>query len=96
MLKEIKVGDRVGALLDCKDGKINFLGYGIYKGRSNVPPEAGGLNFGQENPRILLDNGDTVYGCECWWGSEEFVKKQLVDPVYEIVNVRIKDFRKGV
>lgn len=22
------------------------------------------------NPRIKLDNGKTVWGCECWWGPE--------------------------
>lgn len=23
------------------------------------------------NPKIVLDNGDVVWGCECWWGPEE-------------------------
>lgn len=23
------------------------------------------------NPRIALDNGETVWGCECWWGAED-------------------------
>jgi len=22
------------------------------------------------NPKILLDNGETVWGAECWWGPE--------------------------
>jgi hypothetical protein len=30
-----------------------------------------------KNPRIRLDSGHVVWGAECWWGSEEKVKKQL-------------------
>ena len=29
------------------------------------------------NPVILLDNGDTVFGCECWWGPIEMVQAKL-------------------
>ena len=27
------------------------------------------------NPRIRLDDGKVVWGCECWWASEEKVKQ---------------------
>ena len=28
------------------------------------------------NPKIRLDNGTVVWGCECWWGdAETFVKR---------------------
>lgn len=30
-----------------------------------------------KNPRILLDNGHHVWGCQCWWGPEEKIKKTL-------------------
>ena len=29
------------------------------------------------NPCIKLDNGHTVWGCECWWGSEQAILKRL-------------------
>src|SRR5438270_186642 len=29
------------------------------------------------NPKLQLDNGDVVWGAECWWGSEEEVTQQL-------------------
>src|SRR6185437_10617072 len=29
------------------------------------------------NPRIKLDNGEVVWGRECWWGSEEEVKTKI-------------------
>lgn len=22
------------------------------------------------NPKIILDDGEVVWGCECWWGPE--------------------------
>ena len=25
----------------------------------------------QSNPKIVLDNGDVVYGCQVWWQPEE-------------------------
>lgn len=45
------------------------------------------------NPRIRLDNGDVVWGCECWWGPEDQVRKRIEG--LKIVMVRIEDARKG-
>lgn len=41
--------------------------------------EAGQLppDYVWKNPRISLDNGGIVWGCQCWWGSEEAVKEQI-------------------
>jgi hypothetical protein len=25
----------------------------------------------------MLDSGKQIFGCECWWGGEEEVKKQV-------------------
>jgi hypothetical protein len=47
----------------------------------------------QTNPRIRLDNGKVVYGCECWWGNEEKVKKML-EQYSEIKIVDIDEVRK--
>ena len=87
----MKIGDRVGAVFGTnEDGSIDFLGYGIYEGKF-VPIEAVGQlsemmrEIGRVNPRIRMDSGSVVYGCECWWGSEESIKKtldgQTVNPV---------------
>ena len=78
-----KTGERVGAILGSNEnGSIEFLGYGIYEG-DFIPLEAVGWMAGElrkhdnTNPRIRLDGGKVVYGCECWWGSEHTVKKRL-------------------
>lgn len=60
-------------------GTLYLFGYGVYEG-DFVPKEAVGWmaeanqEVGAVNPRLRLDNGKVVYGCECWWGSEEKVK----------------------
>jgi hypothetical protein len=77
-----KIGDRVGALLSAKGDTVKLLGYGVYVGDEVPDEEAGGLGAmvreaGVKNPKILLDNGQVVWGCECWWGDEEVVKKKL-------------------
>ena len=78
-----KVGDRVGAICGKLSGnKCGFFGYGVYEGDFIPPPGVTimGLDLndaGIPNPKILLDNGKVVWGCECWWGSEEEIKKRL-------------------
>jgi len=82
------IGSRVLAILDAKDGVVHSFGEGVYVGDFILPEEAGGMNFGQSNPRIDLDNGKTVWGCECWWGLPEQVRKYIpADWKWEIVDV---------
>lgn len=50
--------------------------------------------LGHKNPKILLDNGHVIWGCQCWFASEEKIKSmielyekgqfevEIVDPVY--------------
>lgn len=77
----MKIGSRVGAVQSADEKEVRFYGYGVYEGDFVLPENCGGLNFGLNfgipNPRIKLDNGDYVYGCECWWGSEEKVKEMI-------------------
>lgn len=63
---------RVGAVSSVKDGKAYLFGYGHYVGDRPCPKLGG-----QWNPLIILDNGKKVWGCECWWGPEEDVKKEI-------------------
>ena len=30
-----------------------------------------------KNPRITLDNGRVVWGCQCWWGPEESIRRRI-------------------
>lgn len=78
-----QVGIRVGAVSHAEDGTLYLFGYGTYKGRK-VPTEEnspGGfmgesiMDAGRKNPCIELDSGSIVWGCECWWGSEEKIKE---------------------
>lgn len=74
------VGTRVGAILSDGDGTqiIQFLGFGTYDGDFVPPKEVGGFNLGIPNPRLTLDNGSVVWGCECWWGSETTIQARLI------------------
>jgi hypothetical protein len=93
----MKPGTRVGAILGGADGKVDFLGYGTYKG-DEVPSNTGPKSMtgmlaevGCPNPKIELDNGDVVWGCECWWGPEPEVRKRLDG--LTVTLVRICDYR---
>jgi hypothetical protein len=106
----VKIGDRVGAILGAENKEISFLGYGIYEG-DFFPEEAIGFlaDIRRElikegkikkedytNPQIRLDNGKVVYGCECWWGNELNVKKQIeryIADGYKIINTDIDKIR---
>lgn len=88
------VGTRVGAILsESDDGVVKFLGYGAYEG-DFVPEEAVGWiadaarEYGNRNPRIRLDSGKIVYGCECWWAAEGSIKKRC-DAATQVVEVDI-------
>lgn len=97
-----KPGCRVGVIFGSDEKVVEFLGYGVYEG-DFVPENAVGAiaemakrYTGHGNPRIRLDNGKVVWGCECWWGSEEAVNKkieQMKAGGYEIKEVDIDEIR---
>jgi hypothetical protein len=97
----MKVGDRVMAVCGEDPGKgiVEVFGCGVYEGEF-IPVEAVGVigrllrDNKRTNPRIRLDNGGVVYGCECWWGPIEKVQKRLAGK--KCVEVRIEDKRKEV
>jgi len=93
-----EVGDRVGAICGSTETGIDFFGYGVYEGNHPLPVgtktpfgeiEDDEMSF--PNPRIRLNNGDVVYGCQCWWGSEADIKKKLEGYKVRIVPVPSKD-----
>ena len=93
-----KIGDRVGAFLAIQNGVGQFLGFGTYMG-DEIPPNEGPesltsllAEMGQTNPKILLDDGEVVWGCECWWSGEE--ETEIILSQNERVDVSIKDARR--
>jgi len=91
-----KVGERVIAISHSDDETVWLFGFGVYEG-DFVPEEAGGplgemcRDLKRGNPRIRLDNGKIIYGCECWWGSEE---KTTLDTKKKIVVLDIDEERE--
>lgn len=96
----MKPGERAGAICSMNDGNLVLFGYGTYKG--DLIPEGDNLQGMPAllkenkvpNPRIDLDSGETVYGCECWWGPEDKVK------VYEkaaktVLTLKVSQYRKS-
>jgi hypothetical protein len=91
-----KIGERVVAISHSDDETIYLFGFGVYEGDFD-PEEAGGplgemcREMGRGNPRIRLDNGKIVYGCECWWHPEE---KTTLDMKKKVVLLDIDEERK--
>jgi len=96
-----KAGDRVVAISHSDEGGVYIFGYGVYEG-DFIPTEAVGVmadaakEVGLKNPRIRLDNGDVVYGCECWFMSEDDFKagiaKAGITPILIDINKERKYF----
>ena len=93
-----KIGSRIGAIFGANSKRVEFLGYGTYEG-DFMPMEAVGtiaevlVEQKTGNPRLRLDSGKVVYGCECWWGEEDEIKERL-KTYPKIVNVDIDKIRK--
>jgi len=87
------IGTRVGAICDADDHEVRLYGYGVYDGYFIPPPEILflGAPIAHENPRITLDDGKVVWGCECWWGAEERIKSMIGSR--KVVLVDIEDHR---
>ena len=98
-----KPGMRVGVLLslDKTEKIVELLGYGEYLGDEVPDEDAGGLaeqaRFRKEpNPKFLLDNGDVVWGGECWWGPEQDFRRMIESyrkGGYAVRDVRIEEGR---
>jgi hypothetical protein len=88
------VGTRVIALLDAGNGVVRSFGEGVYAGDFPLPPEAKFFIFRQSNPRIDLDNGKTVWGCECWWGPADKVRARIPED-WKWETVDIENYRQN-
>jgi hypothetical protein len=83
-----QAGMRVYAIIDGNAQKVRLLGFGVYEG--DHPAPAGSPLAGIPNPRIRLDNGDVVWGFQCWWGAEEKFYKSF--PFAQIEQATIEQF----
>jgi hypothetical protein len=96
--------ERVGAVSHTRGKELFFYGFGVYAGEE-VPESAVGWiaealrEHGQHNPKLVLDNGDVVWGCECWWSSEAEIERRLAEWRAEggtVVEIRIAEQRARV
>jgi hypothetical protein len=77
-----KIGIRVGAISHSEKETVYLYGWGTYEG-DHVPPKGTAGPFGLDasevgpNPKIKLDSGDVVWGCQCWWGPEDQIKAKI-------------------
>lgn len=91
-------GQRVGAILSVDNGCVYFLGYGCLAGEE-IPFGAVGdlarhlVGLEQTNPKIVLNSGKVVWGCECWWDDEDVVMEILMKSD-RVVKVDIDELRK--
>lgn len=84
-------GLRVGAISHADDYTVYLFGYGIYQGDIIPPPEDNvrflGFPMDRASPCILLDNGKRVYGCECWWASEQRIDAEIRGRTVKIIDI---------
>ena len=86
------VGIRVGAMRSADKENVYLYGWGVYEG-DFVPEEAAGImaqiarDSGRTNPRIRLDDGSVIYGCECWWGPAVEVEASIQGREIKMVSI---------
>ena len=79
---------RICAVLKADDKDVYLIGYGSYVGdeipdNNTVGPMAEILKQAKiKNPKLVMDDGSIVWGCECWWGdvdvANEFMGKRNI------------------
>lgn len=98
-------GTRIFAVLSADQDEVRLIGRGEYLGDlpfntadENVrlfgfaPSELEKEVPGHKNPCLKMDDGNIVWGCECWWGPESKLEETIGGR--KIVQVDIKEERK--
>jgi hypothetical protein len=99
-----KAGMRVLAVckLDRDTKQVVIFGRGVMTG-AEVPTGAVGqiaerlISETSLNPRILLDTGEVIWGCECWWLPEQKGDLWLMElkaSGFAMKEISITDLRK--
>ena len=90
-------GDRVGAVKGFDKDTLVVFGFGKYIGDEIPPSDSIGysriLSSGnQKDRKILLDDGNIIYGSECWIFDEIEIRKSM--KTYDHVEyVDIQEYR---
>ena len=104
-MSKTPVGARVGAILSGNSTEVHLLGFGVYDGEHVPPfgPMGAPMEFINEmkqkgelpadwefkNPRITLDDGRVVWGCQCWWGAEASIandpRERVIVPLPDLL-----------
>lgn len=95
-----KIGERVVAIrnVDGVAQKLYSFGEGVYVG-NEVPHDGAGplvdmlIQHNLPSPKINLDSGQSVYGCECWWGPVSQVYFKYAG--YAVIHVDVDEYRKN-
>lgn len=101
----MNIGDRVAAVcIDDQGCKIYLYGAGIYVG-DEIPTDSPNpvaqfcVRSRFTNPKIQLDDGKIIYGCECCWDSELNVTNmvcRLTKAGYEVIHANIDKERQAI
>lgn len=78
------MSQKVIALLSANEKEVISFGEGDYVGDEIIPKDLNIKGFGEiikeagiPNPKIVLDSGEIVWGCECWWGPKDKVQEKI-------------------
>jgi hypothetical protein len=83
-MAKLSVGTRVAAIRNIIDKTVFLYGFGVYDGYYPVKIMEGLV---VDIPRITLDDGQIVWGAQCWWGAEEMINQRYTSHTFEIVPV---------
>lgn len=61
------VGDVTVYIIQMPDGNIQSVKNAEEKPPPEMIPPGAFLRESPDNPKIVLDSGDVVYGCQVWW-----------------------------
>jgi hypothetical protein len=75
-LKDVRV-----YFIEMPDGSLRSLTNAEERPTQNMMPPGAKLIATDGNPKIRLDNGKVVYGCQVWWSAaeEQLVAEEVVD-----------------
>ena len=88
----IAPGTRIGAFYALGRTRAILFGYGAYEGDFAPPEDILGTmgpvgRLGVMVPRLKLDDGTILWGCECWWATEEEVRSLMAGVRLSIVRI---------
>ena len=92
---------RIIAVHRIDEHAITIFGHGVYDGDFLVSPDASGpfaealRELGRTNPRLTMDSGQVVWGCECWWGAEALLLASFARRGLPVITVSIDAVRQS-